>query len=363
MIMHVTTPVLSAVLVLGFAQAEAAPKKIQLHPKCQKLPTMQLGPFTRLADGSALTMSGTNALVSKDDGKTWASTPAFKDTKRFKPWPGGAILRTHDGVVLYAFMNAGERGGKWDQKTGGPKPDLRLPVYVVRSLDDGKTWEEPKLVQDGYCGCIHQMIQLKNGRVVLASQLAVRDPGRHVTVTYASDDNGKNWVQSNIVDLGRYGGYGDHGGGIECTIVQLKDGRVWMLLRTYRGKFSEAYSHDNGLTWKDVRPSKIAASGSPGILHRMASGRIVLLWNRFIDPVKRTGRREQLSMAFSEDEGKTWAEPVVIGYDPLQPGNRQSAHRLSYPNVYEHRPGELWITTGQGPLRVKLYEKDFVKSK
>ena len=361
MSLNVMTAALSAVLVLALAEADAGAKKIQLHPKCQTLPTNQLGPFAGLADGSALTIHGTNALVSTDDGKTWKATPAFKNTKRFGPWPGGAILRTRDGAVLYAFMNKNERGGKWDQKTGGPKPDMRLPVYVVRSLDEGKTWEEPILVQDGYCGCIHQMIQLKSGRVVLASQLAVRDPGRHVTVTYASDDNGKTWRRSNIIDLGKYGGYGDHGGGIECTIVQLKDGRLWMLLRTYRGRFSEAYSDDDGLTWKDVRPSKIAASGAPGILHRMASGRIVLLWNRFIDPVKRTGRREQLSMAFSDDDGKTWAEPVVIGYDPLKPGNRQSQHRLSYPNVYEHRPGELWITTGQGPLRVRLLEADFVK--
>ena len=35
-------------------------------------------------------------------------------------------------------------------------------------------------------------------------------------------------------------------------------------------------------------------------------------------------------------------------------------YRLSYPNVYEHGAGELWITTGQGNLRARLQEADFV---
>lgn len=357
----VTITFASILVLVGFT-ADGLAKEIRIHPKCQKLPTMQLGPFVGLGDGSALCTSGVKARISTDHGKTWENRPLFSDAKQFHAY-AGPLLRTRDGVVLFAFMNRKEQVFKWDQAKGGPQPECRLPVYVARSLDDGKTWEKPLLVQDGYCGCLSTMIQLKSGRVLLGSQIAVSDPGRHVTLTYASDDDGKTWKRSNIIDLGKYGGYGDHGGGIEATFVQLNDGRLWMLLRTYRGCFSEAYSDDEGMTWKDVRPSKIGASGSPGILRRLSSGRIVLLWNRFIDPVKRTGRREQLSMAFSEDEGKTWSEPVVLGYDPMVPGDKQHQHRLSYPSVYEHRPGELWITTGQGPLRIKLREADFVEAK
>jgi len=33
--------------------------------------------------------------------------------------------------------------------------------------------------------------------------------------------------------------------------------------------------------------------------------------------------------------------------------------RLSYPYMFEVNPGELWITTWQGELRAKIYEKDF----
>ena len=58
-------------------------------------------------------------------------------------------------------------------------------------------------------------------------------------------------------------------------------------------------------------------------------------------------------MAFSEDDGKTWTEPVVIARDL---GKRQS-----YPYVYERRPGELWITTMQGLVRIGFREADFAR--
>ena len=33
---------------------------------------------------------------------------------------------------------------------------------------------------------------------------------------------------------------------------------------------------------------------------------------------------------------------------------------LSYPYVFEYRPGELWVTTQQGGVRLGLHERDFL---
>ena len=356
-------------LLLAFACAAAAPdcnevefgeKTLLLHPKVERLSTSLLGPFVTLADGSVLAVDASRVMVSGDGGETWKEGKLFEDPEKFACRGERTALVTKGGTLVVAFMNTKELVFKWDQAKGGPQPGCRLPVYVVRSTDEGKTWGEPILVQEGYCGALRTMIQLKSGRLVLGCQDARRDPGRHVCFTYASDDDGKTWTQSNVIDLGKYGGYGDHGGGIEPTLVELRDGRLWMLIRTYRGCFTEAWSDDEGRTWKDVAPGKIGASGSPGQLKRLHSGRLVLFWNRFIDPEKRAGRREQLSMAFSEDDGRTWTEPVVVAYDPMKPGDKEPQHRLSYPYVYEHVPGELWVTTMQGPLRIKLLEDDFL---
>ncbi|MBZ4191387.1 sialidase family protein [Niabella beijingensis] len=55
------------------------------------------------------------------------------------------------------------------------------------------------------------------------------NPCHHTVLTYTSFNDGKDWVRSNIIDLG---GKGDHSGVTESCIVQLKDGRLWQLIRT-----------------------------------------------------------------------------------------------------------------------------------
>jgi hypothetical protein len=61
--------------------------------------------------------------------------------------------------------------------------------------------------------------------------------------------------------------------------------------------------------------------------------------------------RNELSIAFSEDDGVTWSSPIVIARDK----------RLAYPTVFERRPGEVWITTRFSQrLALSFMERDFV---
>ena len=348
-----TFVLLSLATALGLAGVGVAAQRSWIHPKCQHLPADHMGPFVTLADGNVLAVSAIEALVSKDDGKTWEGTPLFADPQKFEARPERALIRTSNGVIVMVLLNQKEiHPGKWETNNRKALAEYFLPTYVTRSLDDGKTWETPQKIQDGWCGAIRSLIQLKSGRLVLAGQNLAFDPGRHVVMSYISDDDGKTWRRSNIIDLG---GAGDHGGAMEGTVVELSDGRVLMLIRTVWGRFWEAFSDDGGQSWRVIRPSDIGASSSPGILATLQSGRRILLWNRFVDPVKRTGRREELSMSFTSDDGKTWTTPVVIARDP---GKRQS-----YPYVYERSTGELWITTMQGMVRLKLNEADFTTKK
>lgn len=64
---------------------------------------------------------------------------------------------------------------------------------------------------------------------------------------------------------------------------------------------------------------------------------------------------------FSDDDGKTWTDPVIIA----RITDKSKVQRLAYPRFFEPKPGEIWITTTYsgfaGYLAVKLFEKDFVK--
>ena len=146
---------------------------------------------------------------------------------------------------------------------------------------------------------------------------------------------------------------------MEATLAELADGRVYMLIRTVKGWFWEAFSDDGGLTWRDFARSQLRSSTCCGQLARLADGRLILLWNR--SPVGKPynlNSRAELSIAFSSDEAKTWSKPVVVSQRELQPGEEYYAARQSYPYVLERRPGELWITTMQGGLRMKINTAD-----
>lgn len=349
------------ILLTGIiATALCSPVDLQAewnHPHTQKLPHQHLGPFLKLSNGSLLAPDAKQVLISKDAGKSWDSKPLFQNPEKFQASNERAILKTRKGTVILAYMNLAERKFNWDDKKGGPQPDCYLPVYISRSTDEGQTWLAPQILQDhSWCGAVRSIIQTKSGRIVVVVSKSVANPGRHVMVTYYSDDEGATWNHSNMIDLG---GSGDHDGAMEGTIVELKDGRIYALIRTKFGRFWEAFSTDEGASWRTIKPSQIPASSSPAILQRLKSGRIVMLWNRFRDPKHKKGRREELSIAFSDDECNTWSDPIVIARDLTPPGQKHE-NRVSYPYVTEVKPGELWITTMQGPVRLSLKEADFL---
>jgi sialidase-1 len=343
-----------------FSPAPYDPRLNQLwhHPETALQDTKWHGPFMNKADGSLLTMvnvtGGIQAFASADEGKTWQPQGRIvKQDMPFRIRDGNGdtlLLRTKSGVTLCAFLNIADEKISWDQKRREPLPDNKRWTWLARSHDDGKTWPEVSLIQEGYCGALRDILQLSTGELVLVGQDVANNPGRNFSMTYTSFDDGKTWKRSNNMDIG---GHGDHSGTIEGTVEELRDGRLWILLRTYNGCFYESFSKDKGLTWTHPVPGKIKASGSPGILRRLASGRLVLLWNRFAkNRPRRLGRREELSMAFSNDDGTTWTPPVIL--------LRLRSQRQSYPQVFERRPSELWVTTWQGRSFIKLKEADFV---
>jgi len=346
--------------VLAAATATATEDFIQIHASGERLPFAFQGPFVTTTDGGVLAVGSSHAYVSHDEGQSWKSYPLFQDNEKYLARDERALLKLDDGTVVFAWMNERERkrGGPWGQGGEAEAAKWIIPVCISRSLDDGKSWSEPLIIQQGWCGAIRSLIQLENGRLVLVAQKVI--PWRHVTLTYVSDDRGATWAASNVLDIETRDG-GDHSGTMEGTVVELTDGRVYMLIRTTRGWFWEAYSSDGGLTWEGLAKSRIRSSTCCGQLVRLASGRIALLWNEPTDENPRDMRsREELSLTLSEDDAETWSRKVVLSKRPLQPGEPYYAARQSYPYLYERRPGECWITTMQGGLRMKIAETDLL---
>lgn len=338
---------------LTAAPASAKPLRPVLHPKALPLPFAHQGPFVTTGDGGVLCVDAQNALHSRDEGKTWTATPVFRDEKKYRISNERALLRTRDGVVIAAWMNLREQKSPPGWNWGAKDVDWQsfvLPIYVCRSLDDGKTWEEPVLLNKPWCGCIHSMIETKSGRIVLVGQEVIA-AWRHATVVFLSDDQGVTWRRSNVLDIGQ--GRHDHAGSIEGAVVQRKDGSLYQLMRTETGWLYEAVSRNGGLLWEEFKQSQIHSVTCCPQMARLADGRIALLWNH--PPRHRPdngGSREELFLAFSSDECATWSPPKVVA------GRYGFGGVVSYPYLYERKPGELWITTMQGGLRMKLHVAD-----
>jgi len=356
---------LTHIILLSIVCASATADELQLHADVKPLPSKLMGPFAHTSDGGILAVDSKATFVSHDGGKTWSEPrPLFAPDRKITVSNERAVLRTKDGSIIAAFMNLDERNWTWKDELHDA-PDAKLPTYVMRSTDDGKTWQHIQKLHDPWSGCVRDMIQTSDGRIIFTAMKMLHDPGRHSVLTYSSSDDGVTWEASNLIDLG---GRGHHGGVTEPTLTELKDGRVWMLIRTNWNEFWSAYSNNGGRHWQILQPSGIPASSAPGIMTRLNSGRLMLLWNRPYPEGKNEWKlsggdgiwsetavsnyREELSLAFSEDDGKSWTTPVVIA--------SQKGTWLSYPYVFEIEPGRIWLTTMQGNVRAEFSEAEFV---
>ena len=272
--------------------------------------------------------------------------------------------KTRSGVLVGVYLDSSTfiniSPAKWDEEIDEPTAEVRLDLGAIRSLDGGKTWTDQQTVLGGFNPNFFGLIQTRSGRLVAALSHLVNDPGRFVACSVTSDDDGKTWKRSHWIDLG---GNGHHSGAMEPTVAELSDGRLLMLIRTHWGRFWEAFSEDEGLSWRTIRPSQIESNSSPGHLLKLRSGRLVLATNDAEGGAYFMEGRKRLFLRFSDDDAKTWTKPTLIA--------SEKGGQLSYPYMHERRPGELWITVGFSfkkpwedtvPLRLKVNEEEFLRA-
>lgn len=351
-----TTPSahLPSVASIYAARAAAAPppREPWKHPLCQPLPGLRRGSFLPLNDGSLLCADSQGLAISHDDGATWSETRPAAHGQNAREPAACALRETAPGhwVMVFLDMLSPRRRFGWNDQTGEPDAASCCELHAIRSLDGGRTWSDRQVLLDGYNANFFGFIRTAAGRLVLVAEHLVTRPGRWVSCSLVSDDEGVTWQRSNLIDLG---GHGHHDGATEPTVAELGDGRLLMLIRTNLGCFWQAFSEDGGRYWRTIGRSTLDASSSPGQLVRLQSGRLLLVWNRR-DPEDGTWpastqgpqfsewpaswHREELSAAFSEDDGAHWSRPVVIA--------RLMGGQLSYPQVFERRPGEIWMLPG-----------------
>ena len=117
----------------------------------------------------------------------------------------------------------------------------------------------------------------------------------------------------------------------EHMMVELKDGRLWMLART-KGQPHESFSSDGGATWSTPQQAATVQNiNARFFLRRLKSGRILLVKNG--SPAKRLPKRTHMSAWLSEDEGQTWKGGLLL----------DERNAVSYPDGFEAPDGLIHI--------------------
>ncbi|MFN0171383.1 MAG: sialidase family protein [Bryobacteraceae bacterium] len=241
---------------------------------------------------------------SSDQGRTWSRPFVMVENTAKQNVMSVSLLRLASGelAMTYMFKNSHERLGEPDPQG----PDCSVLFRISR--DEGKTFSSPVTITPQRSFWVmnnDRLVQLKSGRLLAPCQRLDNWPMvRHsLTQVLYSDDHGKTWSGSQLVDIRT-----NPDGADEPGVVELKDGRVLMYFRTDLGRIYQAFSSDQGVTWTTPEPMTLAAPVSPAIIKRIPStGDLLIVWNHTL-PHRRGGHTDRfpLSAAVSRDEGRTW---------------------------------------------------------
>lgn len=218
-------------------------------------------------------------LLSKDGGATWDGKYTLVENDGGRNVMEVNFLRLKDGrlALFYCQKNT-------------ESTDCR--VMMRASDDEGRTWGSLKQISpdNEYTGLTNgRSLRLKSGRILLEAW------HNGDSYCYLSDDDGETWRESQRVKPGD--------GSWEPVCIELKDGRVLMLMRTQLGGQYESYSSDGGETWSEPAATMLLGSAAPASLSRVpTTGDILVVWNH--NPG--ASMRNPLTAAISSDEGKTW---------------------------------------------------------
>lgn len=278
--------------------------------------------------------------TSDDDGETW-SKPRLAVGARTD-----AAQRVHGALVGNLWTDP--RGRLWlffDQQRGDPQG--RITNWLMRCDDPDAAepvWSEPVMFAEGCT--LNKPTVLQNGDWLLP----VSDWQRKTARVFASPDAGASWQQRGSLQFPDWE-FDEH------MMVELKDGRLWMLART-KGQPHESFSSDGGTTWSAPQQAATVQNvNARFFLRRLQSGRILLVKNG--SPAERLQKRTHMSAWLSEDEGRTWQGSLLL----------DERNAVSYPDGFEGPDGLIHILydwnrhTDAEILMAKFREQDVLAGK
>lgn len=266
-------------------------------------------------------------VSSEDDGASWSEPLLVIDppgqVRAFDPclWidPLGRLWLFWAQAVYSENGNVPTfdgRGGVWAIVTH--TPDALAP-----------DWSQPRRLCDGIL--MNKPIVLSTGEWLLPVAIwKGRDNGtfgvpapERLAFVVASADAGHTWERRGGVDI-------EDRSFDENMVVELKDGRLWMLVRLVHG-IGESFSSDGGRSWSAGRKTALPQPNARFFIRRLESGNLLLVKHH--NYIQQGDGRSHLTALLSRDDGQTWSEELLL----------DERLKVSYPDGVQAEDGRIFV--------------------
>lgn len=300
--------------------------------------------------------------ISDDGGKTWTQPKAPFGTLKIDGGEGRArgfqLLSLGDNKVFGVMSLVEEIGEElpyFNEKTEAIK---NTQLYTFFSEDGGETFSEPQRIamkskyQGLSCVLTSPPLLLKDGRIMVNFEVYKtyydEGPFSHHAACIFSSDGGKTWGEEvTISEAGDIYPW-DHRAG------ELDEGHLVDYIWTFDRRINDylnihmTESFDGGYTWSEL--IDVGLPGQAGNPVQLKDGRVALPY------FDRTGV-PTLKLAFSEDGGKTFGEPMVVYcHEAPKAEHAKSAYAEAWDEMGKYTAGHCFQDlTNDGNLIIVNY--------
>ena len=303
------------------------------------LPPLNTSPGPEYAD-SARMFQGIPAIECAPSGRLWAA------------WYGGGFTEDKHNYIM--LSTSGDDGRTWqrvlvlDPDRDGPMrafdpclwhdPEGKLWLFwaqrpdksnapadcmAITTTDSGNAkakWSAPRRIFEGIM--MNKPIVAHDGRWLMPPAVWNANDSCRV---FASADKGATFSRLGAAGIPKPKDRDCD----EHMIVQRRDNKFWMLVRTKYG-IGESLSGDGGKTWSPVAPSALPHPVTRFFIRRLASGRLLLVRH---NPPGKAKDRSHLTAYLSDDEGHTWKGGLLL----------DERNNVSYPDGVQAADGRICV--------------------
>jgi sialidase-1 len=271
---------------------------------------------------------------SNDNGRTWSDlTVVWDDAVNTCGNPAPILDEKTGKIILLSTWNLG--GDHENQIIDQVSKDTRR-IFVLSSSDDGNTWTKPKEITadvklpnwtwyaTGPCNGIQIKKGKYKGRLIIPCDHIEAGTKKYFSHVVYSDDGGENWKLGGTTPTDQVN---------ECTVAELPKGKLLLNMRNYNQvRYRQtAISEDGGMSWSALKQDT-------SLPEPVCQASMIRLWNTnkkpvlaFSNPASQK-KRENMTIKWSYDLGKTWSKSKVVHAGPA-----------AYSNLVEISSGKLGL--------------------